>query len=732
MRLNPGLLILVSTLLAAACGGDNAIDDIRKRPNSFAGAKNPLDDFTSGSTGDSGNNGGLAANEVSITMELPGSLAPDGEPARRNLRIVQPDSVRVFRTNNSLQDLGEPAVTTLNNDNGSTVIRFENGLPLAPDVIIEAKYGNTILRAVATDADRNIKINPFSEYLVANTLPQYTASEYQRLLDCANDTEATLCLNKFAWSALADQVHDFEIDIPANASIASALDVLAARPDFVNYVESMADYSLLNNQATGDVSASSADYNSVFMGLELGQTFLESSYAGAGQWGVRMASSEPTGTPDDPAFLYPGLTLASFDIFDIQVTSLATQIPYERKTLTHKRSNQAYEFFSRGTDTWDLNTHSTSPGAATLDNSTRLLASRALLQSITGLNSARTIGWTRNPYYMDAYTSRAGSDDPGPDRVLGGYFSAGKGIELESEQGKLKRKDELEAHYLSVLELNLLRANDFGTDILNGRNYNTVYLAIRFSESTEPMQIETGGGTWQVDGSSEHSTITQAQAYTTVTRDSSGVVSSDNTGNRSDAWTLSQRTALQSTGDKNIGRINLDVDNPAGQFGQPDLGVGASVPDGSLMAFNLSDAASPSGIIGDGMLIAAEQAPGPRPESGHYRVQGFVVGMKEGTDRLIHVGNGELELSGATASLSSDTLEVLHKADEGTVTSPVSGQLTTSLSYSGSGSGQVSFSAGNLSLNGFVTADNSQFFLSVRNTVNGEERSGLVIATKTR
>ncbi len=733
MRLNPGLFILPISLLVAACGtGDDAIDNVRKQPNSFAGAKNPVDDFTPGSTGDSGNNSGLAANEVSITLEVPASLAPDGEPTRRNLRIVQPDSIRVFRTNHSLQDLGEPAISTRKDESGSTLIRFENGLPLAPDVVIEARYGAGILRAVAADADRNIKINPFSEYLVANTIPSYTASEFQQLLDCAKDTEATLCLNKFAWSALADQVHDFEIDIPAGASIASALDVLAARPDFASYVDAMADYALLQEQASGNVSASSADYNPVFMGLELGQTFLESTYAGAGQWGVRMARAEPTGTQDDPAYLYPGLTLASFDIFDIRVTSLATQIPYDRKTLTHKRGSQGYEFFARGPDTWALNTHSTSPGAATLDSNTRLLASRALLQSITGLNSARTIGWTRNPYYMDAYTGGAGNSETGPDRVLSGYFSAGKAIELESVQGKLKRKDELEAHYLSVLELNLLREKGFDTGILNGRNYNTVYLAARFAGSAEPMQVEAGSGTWQINGNSETATITQAQAFTTVSRHASGSVSSDNTGNRSDSWTLSQRAALLSTGNENIGRLNLDVENSAAQFEQPDLGVGASVPDGSLLAFNLAGAASTSGVIGDGLLIAAEQAAAPKPDSGRYRVQGFAVGMKDGLNRLLHLGNGTLELSGATASLESNTLEVLHDVDAGTVSAPVSGQLMSSLAYTGNGNGQVSFSAGNLSLNGFVTADASQFFLVYRDSINGEERSGLLIATKTR
>jgi len=179
---------------------------------------------------------------------------------------------------------------------------------------------------------------------VRNTIPRYTPGEYQRILDCVEEASNSLCLNKYVWPNLDDQ-------------------------------------------SSGKISASSADYNSVFMGIELGQTFLESGFTGSGQWGVRLGREEQTGSGDEPAYRYPGLTLASFDIFNIKITSLATQIPYDRNTLVHKRGN---EFYTRGAETWALNTHSSSPGAATLNDDARLLA---------------------------------------------GYFSAGKAIALESEKG---------------------------------------------------------------------------------------------------------------------------------------------------------------------------------------------------------------------------------------------------------------------------------------------------------
>lgn len=134
--------------LVSGCGsGEDAIEGARNQPNHFAGVKNPVDDFSSGSTGDSSNTSGLASNEVRITLELPTALAPDGEATRRNLRIVQPERIAIYRTDPSLQNLGGvDGVSTRTDAEGYTIITFEGGQPLAPDIVIEASYGNTRLR----------------------------------------------------------------------------------------------------------------------------------------------------------------------------------------------------------------------------------------------------------------------------------------------------------------------------------------------------------------------------------------------------------------------------------------------------------------------------------------------------------------------------------------------------------------------------------------------------------
>lgn len=723
MPFKHGLWISLSALLLVGCGsGEDAIDGARSQTNDFATAKNPLDDFSSGSTGDSSNAGDLADNEVRITLEVPGAVAPDAEVTRRNLRIVQPDTLSVYSTNTSLQNLGSVEVSTREDAGGFTILAFPDGQPLAPDVVIEATYGNARMRAFAADSDRDVKINPFSEYLVRNTLASYTPGELETIRDCVNDAGGELCLNKYVWSTLADQVHDFEIDIPGNLDVPGALSLLEGRADFARYVAAMGDYALLDESSSGKISASSADYNSVFLGVELGQSFAEPSISGTGLWGMRTAYEERLEDSNGVGYVYPALTLTSFDAFNIRVTSLATDIPYNREVLLHSEGN---EFFLRGSGFWEQNTHSSSPGAATLQGDTRLLAGRALYQSITGRDSARIIGWTRNPYYLDAYTSPPVDESVGPDRVVGSYFSAGKAIELETDGEALTRGPVLENHYLSALELNLLRpAGDaeFDADVLDNRSYNVVYLASRFADDTTPLALEGGLGTWTIDAAGN---VTQALEVATVSRDNTGAVYRAPAATIATDWLISPRASILSTGEREIGRLNLDISTASGNEEQPDVGVGASTPDGSFLAFNLDD--SP---FGDGLLVVAGQAASGAPESGRYRVQGVAMGVSGGSNELRHFDNAELVINGGTATLSGEAISVVNTVNRNEVTTPAETVIDTTFAYAQTGAGTVALTSGNLVLDGFYTDDHSQLYLRLNRSGTGAQAVGLLLATR--
>ncbi|MDX1756700.1 MAG: hypothetical protein R3175_11620 [Marinobacter sp.] len=699
--------VLATSLLLIACGGgsDDSIDEAASRPNTFPPATNALDDFQSGTTGDSNNSSGLAKNEIRVTLEVPEAVAPQGEVTRRNLRIVEPERLEVYRSNQTLSRLASVDADIRAEGNGRYVVTFAEGQPIGPNVIIEAVTGNTLYRSLAADEDRDIKVNPFSEYLVSEVLADYTAAQFDQIMSCVNSTEDALCLNKYVWSTLADQVHDFEIDIPANLDGDGAVAFLGERTDFASYTADMADYALLDRTSAGKIAASSVDFNSVLLGIELGQSFHEPSLDGPGQWGVRIAQEELLQDEYGSAFVFPALTLTSFDVFDINVTSLTSDIPYRRETLMQTAGN---DFFSRGSETWALNTHATAPGAATLQDDVRLLTGRALYQSITGRDSSRIVGWTRNPFFLDAYV-RGGS--AAPSQVLAGYFSAGKAIALETQGDELKRQQTLEDHYLSVLDLNLARAEDFSLDTLNGKTYNVLTLGLELNQAaTAPFVAEAAFGTWIVSGT----TVTRSLATQQLSRDGSGTVSAQVSA-RAGGHSLTLRESQLSSGPQQIGRLNLD-----------SHGIGASTPDGELMAFNLDDSE-----IGDGLVVAAEQASGAAPSSGSYRVQGLSLALADNSNQLTHYQDATLTLTSATtAILSTSGLSVTHTVAPVEVGTPSAlSETDIALSYTDLGNGQVRLTDGALTLEGFVSADQESLFLRLVDT-GTPQRLGLLMATR--
>ena len=713
--------VLTCSLLLTACGGgDSAIDGVKEIPNRFGNGANALDDFNEGSTGDSGNTAGLEPNEVRVTMEVPALYAPNAEITRRNLRIVIPDQVQVYRSNQGGQNLGSVAYSTSTGEDGHIIVAFPDGQPIGPDVVIEARYsggGQTIaMKALAADSDRDVKVNPFSHYLVQNGLGGYSSTEFQAVMDCVNDRGGALCLNKYVWSSLADQVHDFEIDIAGNLTLDAAVSTLAGRADFAGYIEQMADYALLGPNASGTIRASSADYNSVFLGLELGPTFRDARYPGAGQWGARTAQEEDLGG----AFLYPALTLTSFEAFNINVTSLATDIPYDRSTLVHGFSNPDGHQFARETG-WTRNSHSSSPGAATLtppsedgSDPARLLAGRALYQSITDEPGSANNGWTRNPYFMDAFTSAPGDENQSPDRVLGSYFTAGKAIALADADGKLKRQETLEEQYLSVLELHLLRSEDFDMAGITGSDYNLVYLTAQFGGSN-PAAFETGYG--ELGGADGALTTNNATIY----RGNTGAAGAGASSAVTDTWNIANRPAQLSSGTKNIGRLSLCRSCTESE---PPLGLGAATPDGSLLAFNLDDTG-----LGDGLVIAGKTTSLAAPVTGDYWVQGTMIALDTNQNQLYQVAGGTLTLSETGADLTATSYRVSHTITENTVGTPENELLDLGFTVTPGGNGNIQLAGGELVLNGFYTESGDQIFLVAQDNTGPELRTGLLIAT---
>ncbi|MGP4844587.1 hypothetical protein ACTXGQ_10690 [Marinobacter sp. 1Y8] len=697
-------------LTACSSAGDDAVKEAGSRQNSFPGAKNPGSDFSETSTGDTSNANGLAKNEVRITVEVPEQMAPSGPLSRRNLHLVQPDSVRVYRTDENLRALSSVDVNTRTDNDGFNVIGFPSGQPLGPDVLIEVSYNGQVIRAFATDSDRDIKVNPFSEYLVVNGLGSYTPDQFELAMDCVNSTDSTnLCINKYIWATLADQIQDFEIDIPDNTGFDNAVALLDQRADFARYVSEMSKIILITPAESSAISGDSVDMNTVFHGLELGITGAGAS--GPGRWGIRRSAEERVEI-NGVGYVYPGLSMSSLGAFGITATFLASDIPYQRATLTQfSAANSVY----LGPDNWDINSHATTAVPGSIRNDTQLLAGLSVLQTITNKNSAKTIGWTRNPYRLDALVI-GGKDDP--QAVVSGYFSAGRALELKAENGGYQRGDQLEEYFVSIFDLSFTKSDDFQIATLD-QNYNVISFSTQLGDPTTPFRTESMIGDWATGSDGSFAQTASAQE---VSRSANGTVTSVSP-NRDGAVNISNQTSQLSDGDKNTGRLSLDL-FAVGQDG-------ASQPDGSLLAFNLDNP-----VNGDGVLIALKTGNQPPEADRNYRLQGTIVGLNDDMQILQHIDGGELTIgTGGDATLSLAGFEIAQTISTQTLdrphalTSSTNADLTFTFTSAASPQLVMTRSGGaSPYLQGFVSEDGSFLALQVREILpSGDEYIGLLI-----
>ncbi|TBW56727.1 hypothetical protein EZI54_08780 [Marinobacter halodurans] len=712
------LFTLTVALTACGGGGDDAVQEAGERPNSFSGEKNPADDFTESSTGDSNNTAGLARNEVRITVEVPSLLAPSAPLSRRNLHLVQPDSASVYKTNQTLTKISTVTTEQRQDEDGYTVIKFPQGQPVGPNVLIEVEYNGTRIRAFATDRDRDIKVNPFSEYVVRYGLGGYNSSEFATVMDCVESTDSDgLCINKFVWSTLADQIQDFEINIPDGTSLEGAVSQLAARTDLANYVDRMTELAQVPPVSTSAISADTVNMNGVYFGLELGRSSRFSSSTAA-QWATQRAYEERIES-DGVAYVYPGLSMTSFSVFGINVTSMATDYPYERATLD-RYDNGLYDTQGRGF--WDINSHATSPSAASIVNQDRLLAGSSLYQSITDKTGSLPVGWTRNPYFLDAHVLL--SDDDYPDTLLANYFSAGKAIQLEQDSaGNYQRQGELENYFVSAFDVGLAQSDPFDTSTLQS-DYNVISFSVQLGGSTYPFRTESLIGTWSSTGSGDY---TQTATAESIRRDASGAVDST-APNRDDNAHVGNRTSQLGAGETDNGRLNLLYDSTTGFYGVE--GIGASNPDASLLAFNLDNP-----VNGQGILFALETGSGG-PEEANYRLSGTIAGLGDDDQYLRQVDRGRLSITNVTtreATVSLAGFQIRESISTTGQQPPTAvGDANVDLTYVPSGDRLTFTSAdGSIVLDGYLSSDREFVVLRYRETtVAGEEYIGLLLGAR--
>jgi len=251
----------------------------------------------------------------------------------------------------------------------------------------------------------------------------------------------------------------------------------------------------------------------------------------------------------------------------------------------------------------------------------------------------------------------------------------------------------------------------------------------------ETRNVETAAGAQEAGGESH------ADSFMISRRNGNpaNVVSRASADNRA-LWNLRNRVSRMSNGERYIGRLSLfnqQADTGANPDGpeQPDMGLGASTPDGSLLAFNLAGS-----YLGNGLMVAAAAPSAPLPEQASYRVQGVIVGLADEENQLDHLSGGTLTIRGSDAQLESDLVEVSHRpaTDELGLparTRPASGtsrapDLTGHYTLNANPDGRLLLSASGYSLEGFYTGQGDQIFLVLKDGQPANPRTGLIMATR--
>ncbi|MAL98013.1 MAG: hypothetical protein CL583_06130 [Alteromonadaceae bacterium] len=646
-------------LLSLALGACSESSSSSSPPNSFPP---PDDDFTEGSSGDAGNTcSNLAANELCVTVEVPRSVAGDDATAtRRNLFVIRPTSVEAVRVSGGISS-ESLAVARRRDNSGSLVLTLEDyeSIPLDADLVIVATLGDgTVIRGPLSDVDQDVKLNPFSEYLVAKVLDgeQLSAEDIEEINTCGN-----LCLRRLIWPTLADTVQDFEITIPSDSTIAEAVALLSRRVDFTGYVSSMVDTMKVDTATSGPNENSAATFNTVYFGLELNRA--QHGTAPTGQWGTRRSITGEVEGNNATVDIYPTLSLATFREFGLEVNSIAGEFPYHRETQLYPEPDNYQP------PLWEPNSHAIAPGFV-LAQSNFLRGGRSPLQEVTQ-EATKIWGWASNPYFYEGVqTGEAGSRG-----LLAGYFHAGKAIELEVEDGKFNRLETLEDLNIGSLEVDLQQISSTGQQepldltAVDG-TYSAVSFSVRLGNDTTPVEALVQMQNLESASASANAELTPAADTTysggwSIKRESAGGAVQ---GPAQETATYS--ISLENEPDQFYANGALQEDAYYGRITAQSpgrSGLGAAVENGDLLAYTFQ---GPN--YGQGINIVAKQEVGVEV-SGEYTLQGVALGMTAASNRLEQLNGAVLSIAGGTGatSLTSAPVQVIQNlSEQGIISDP--------------------------------------------------------------
>ena len=609
-------LMAVITVAALLTGCLESASESASNENSFPQTDGTGAQFSGSGSGSGGSNAPSDASKIRVSVQVPAGIV-DGEGGRRHLLTTANAQLSVKRVGSSRDSVPDHRI---NSDNDDFIISF-TGRERAPsdiDLVISATVNGYTFTAPLAAASRHVKLNPFTDYLVQNVIKQLSGSQIRDLKSC----EHNLCTQALIWSPLVDQVQNYEIDIPEDSSPQQSRNLLAGRADFADFVEQSRTALTLDQDRIGGLEGSidtnTTNFNTVYFGASLNMDQNQNLPF----WASRTITRGDSVSNGGVGFAYPSLTLTSFavEFLDLNITSLASDVPYIRNSASFSDLDGI------------TNTLSTSPGPAFIRDEQSLIASRPALQSITQAGDTTT-GWAPDPHFLTAYI--LGNKD-NPTALLSSYFHAGKTLSLrETPQGRYERTETIERQATSTLELNFPQWEE---DRNNGFEPKSGYHLIGFelfpgqNTSSAPL-VRASFGNWDFD----QATTNEAQeTESTVWELSQSGVTSPNSpygGSTPEITPHYYRGSSADTpslkGHAFLNYPNIDIDGAGVDEGGPDGNIpnGAITPDNQWMAFSArTNNRTNNTDTGDFIRIAHDASSGASiTEGDKFRVQGFSV-----------------------------------------------------------------------------------------------------------
>ena len=720
--------ILIFLIALSGCGGgSSAVDNAGKQANDFARNSVAADEeITEGGTASVTSCSSTKTSLVTYCLAVEATdamiaswqsdvynlLTPGKAYAFRGLSTVQAKSVEVIQVNENLEAITSsiiPAYTVQENSAlGTYSISFDEAPPGRLDIVAKVTLNNgEILFApfIALNVEINdspeVIVNVVSDFQIKQLYNQLSTTEdLARLLPCTDLADNIGCENQPAakqnnWNGLTHLVQNYEINIPPSLTITQAFELLNNTAEFKNHIQtSINEITRIQEPFVGGTERNldsldleteddfqnlitNKNYNSSLFALAFNQIAPDSAAPDASiSTSISTTFDEIIsgidGAADVTIFTYPELT-EFIQNFNISVTSLAGDFPFERRSLIQTTDNKISLTPAQN------NAFTSAPGNSFLTTQGFYLSGKVPYQTISDKTETSGTGWQFDPYMHLLYS--AASDGGKPNSLLSSFVSNGSSFFITTDGSSTwDRKTKLEEQNLFswTVHNEIDAEGDFTTDIISGKTYGVVSYSVKLNDTGTVLKTTGKTSLWEAQSVIEIMAENQPtllvpaggeQHYQTYSfdRDDQQLLSVP-TATNDPAVANRTYTAIKTTKSTSNGLVSADV----GRLEMSALGnvaeksTASSTPDGSMLTVTLNEDAAGQGIIQAMEMRTTQPDFSATPVT--YRLSGNSLGANAASNILRNYSESKITITGSSVALTLNTIESTHNISTQNIT----------------------------------------------------------------